>query len=97
MPRLDLLPPDLRGGEGVGLGQDGYDVNLLMQGFHEFHIQRPQTKKETQHTRWFKSQCKCITLQEILMFQSTANAAEVHQDMSANEDICIYKIRFYLL
>lgn len=98
-PHLDLLPPDLHGGERVGLRQDGDDVNLLMESFHEFHIQGPQTKKETQHTFWFKSQCKCIPLQAILMFLSAAHAAKVHRDMGANEDIfsSLFLIHFFTI
>ena len=41
-PCLDFLPPDLHGGERVGFGQDGDDVDLFMQSFHELHIQRLQ-------------------------------------------------------
>lgn len=42
MPCLDFLFLDLTWGECVCFGQDGDDVDLLMQSFHEFHIQRPK-------------------------------------------------------
>lgn len=47
-PCLKFLFLDLSGGECVCLGQDGDDVHLLVKGFHELHIQRPQTRKDTQ-------------------------------------------------
>lgn len=46
---LDFLFLDLSGGECVCFGQDGDNVHLLMQSFHEFHIQRPEAGRNTKH------------------------------------------------
>ena len=39
-PLLQL--PDLTGDETVGFGDEGHDVHLLVQGFHEAHVHGPQ-------------------------------------------------------
>lgn len=45
-PLLQL--PDLTGDETVGFGNEGHDVHLLVQGFHEAHVHWPQPVESSQ-------------------------------------------------